>query len=457
MIQLKGIAGHKIQTFTARNSQKLSIIVILPVLLLHVPLIHAMDESRTRYPGKIKCHARTNATIGLGNLLDQAPWNDNIEHLKLYIKTCRIITYQMLETAVVRRDSTAVGLLLEAVKFKAQIFKRKYASGRYEKFTTLTVAAMNGDTEIVALLLEHGAPINMKDGFSCTALMRAISGKNIDVIRFLLNHDANIHVKNRFGQTTVENAIDTGDLEIVNILLDKIDTVDASLIGQVALWGSVEMMKLFIPKATDFAGALETAAQFGNEDMLKELLPHCNEEAIKKVRNKTMHSQVFDLLTKKLEPRKQNAVDNNDENSTDHTTLLEPECPSPIDPLPPSTPPALPQLPVNAGTKIAKLKLRRTPQKKRRATQKRRQKTALTKPKITLSKTHNSCDSSRGAATLSTTSTPKSFALTAAGVVCLLFVFKKVWEWWYYEKKQNSDNGEEENETDIGLKKGFSG
>ena len=89
------------------------------------------------------------------------------------------------------RDSNDVlALVLAAHLGKTEIVKVLLASGeevRNSASEALLNAVIGGHTEIIQVLLDYGAKINIKDGkYGRTTLMWAIIGKNPEIIKMLL-------------------------------------------------------------------------------------------------------------------------------------------------------------------------------------------------------------------------------------------------------------------------------
>jgi ankyrin repeat protein len=65
------------------------------------------------------------------------------------------------------------------------------------------VAAAHGHNEITALLLDHGASLNMQDKYGSTALIHAADFGRNEIVRMLLIHGANPDVQNNNGCTAL--------------------------------------------------------------------------------------------------------------------------------------------------------------------------------------------------------------------------------------------------------------
>lgn len=62
--------------------------------------------------------------------------------------------------------------------------------------TLLTACVEKGEVVSVRLIVEHGANVDVQDSYGKTALMAAVSKKNIDVARILLEYKANPNLGN---------------------------------------------------------------------------------------------------------------------------------------------------------------------------------------------------------------------------------------------------------------------
>jgi ankyrin repeat protein len=75
--------------------------------------------------------------------------------------------------------------------------------------TPLIIAALNGHTEAVGLLLGKGANINVKSDTGRTALMHAAASGNDDVCILLLENNADIGAADETGRTALKWALFT--------------------------------------------------------------------------------------------------------------------------------------------------------------------------------------------------------------------------------------------------------
>ena len=87
--------------------------------------------------------------------------------------------------------------------------------------TVLMRAALDGNTERVKELIDHGANINQKDDDGRTALMFAVINMHYETMKVLLEYGADVNAKSKQGGTALMAAALAGDLRMVQALLDK--------------------------------------------------------------------------------------------------------------------------------------------------------------------------------------------------------------------------------------------
>jgi ankyrin repeat protein len=86
--------------------------------------------------------------------------------------------------------------------------------------TALVVSAKDGTTDVLGLLLDHGADPNLaNEFFGFTPLMFAIRGRNLPAVERLLAAGANPNRVSKKGQSTLQIAMD----EYTGITKEPID------------------------------------------------------------------------------------------------------------------------------------------------------------------------------------------------------------------------------------------
>jgi ankyrin repeat protein len=81
----------------------------------------------------------------------------------------------------------------------------------------------NVPTEMLSLLLDNGAELEIKDEDDASPFMWACYLNNIDAIKYLINAKADVHTIDDFKLSPLEWASHQGNLESVILLIDTID------------------------------------------------------------------------------------------------------------------------------------------------------------------------------------------------------------------------------------------
>ncbi|KAL7755373.1 hypothetical protein ACKLNR_014471 [Fusarium oxysporum f. sp. zingiberi] len=86
-------------------------------------------------------------------------------------------------------------------------------------FTNLMIASYYGHHEIVKLLLEKGANVEVNDNRGCTPLLWAAAEGHEAVVKLLLEKGANVEAKDNCGRTPLQVATDYGHEAMATLLL----------------------------------------------------------------------------------------------------------------------------------------------------------------------------------------------------------------------------------------------
>jgi serine/threonine-protein phosphatase 6 regulatory ankyrin repeat subunit B len=90
-----------------------------------------------------------------------------------------------------------------------------------EYVDTLMWLIKKGDTEIVSMLLKKGANVNAKDKNGCTALIQASRNGHTDIVGMLLEKGVYVNAKDKYGWTALMKASWHGHTETVAMLVDN--------------------------------------------------------------------------------------------------------------------------------------------------------------------------------------------------------------------------------------------
>lgn len=86
------------------------------------------------------------------------------------------------------------------------------------KAPLLTIAAERGFADVAALLVENGAPVNAKDTFGDTAIVKAVENDWPKVVALLASKGAEVNTINANGQSLLDRAIATYAHDTAGIL-----------------------------------------------------------------------------------------------------------------------------------------------------------------------------------------------------------------------------------------------
>jgi hypothetical protein len=161
--------------------------------------------------------------------------------------------------------------------------------------TPLHVAAAAGHSDVLLLLIEHGADVNGRGMYGGTPLHRASVKARLEAGQSLLNHGADINVQDDVDKYTVlVYALGGGNAEFVRMLLERGAVIDVrgnlstTALHWAAISGQIEVVRLLLEHGADAhvrdkdgQSPAEYGLRGGHHEIV-ELLSDCDASSVKK-------------------------------------------------------------------------------------------------------------------------------------------------------------------------------
>jgi len=125
----------------------------------------------------------------------------------------------------------------------------------------LLAAVRKGDAVRVKALLDQGAAVDSKSPYGSTGLFFASVRGNLEIVKILLDHGADVNVKNTFyGATALGWATEKQRVEFIQLLLSKRAHGVNDVLSSGVEKGNIEMVSLAIRSKTDLTAENLTEA-----------------------------------------------------------------------------------------------------------------------------------------------------------------------------------------------------
>ena len=177
---------------------------------------------------------------------------------------------------------------LERVRELINSFGLPYSRNQSEGYDLLRTAIERRHTEIANLLLASGCKVNKKNKNRVNSPLHyaAINGE-VELVRVLLNKGAKVDARNSHGKTPLHNGVVSGKTEIVELLLNKgtnvnhRDNSDITSLHLAVENGTKDIIELLLArganvnaKALDGKTSLHVAVERGYIEIVEHLLEH---------------------------------------------------------------------------------------------------------------------------------------------------------------------------------------
>jgi len=171
----------------------------------------------------------------------------------------------------------------------------------------LICAERNGHTEIVQLLLDYGANIDVYTrGDIKRILQRAVENNHIEIVQLLLSYRAEINASDKYGNTALHTAAIYGHIEIARFLIANGADVNAK-----NQWGETPLYEAI--KGTYFGGggSVKLAELLLNHGVDINAIINDKEETPLLLAVKNREKEIVKLLLKRGANRKAVDIDGN--------------------------------------------------------------------------------------------------------------------------------------------------
>eukprot|EP00009_Paramoeba_aestuarina_P006284 CAMPEP_0201524682 /NCGR_PEP_ID=MMETSP0161_2-20130828/24317_1 /ASSEMBLY_ACC=CAM_ASM_000251 /TAXON_ID=180227 /ORGANISM="Neoparamoeba aestuarina, Strain SoJaBio B1-5/56/2" /LENGTH=436 /DNA_ID=CAMNT_0047924199 /DNA_START=262 /DNA_END=1569 /DNA_ORIENTATION=- len=210
----------------------------------------------------------------------------NVENVKTILELfpaylhCRDVKKRTVLHCAVQRNHLGVAEVVLAAGIDPNLLALE------RKVSPLYLAAQNGFTEMVELLLHYGAEVDLRNINGVTPLLKAAQKGHIDIVVLLLKHNAAVDARDNLGYWPMSVAMNFP--KIMEILLESGADVhltnaknQATLLYSASSAGLSEIALLLLRHGADVnspnrngASPLLKASQKGHEDIVRLLVHH---------------------------------------------------------------------------------------------------------------------------------------------------------------------------------------
>jgi ankyrin repeat protein len=135
-----------------------------------------------------------------------------------YIFRYIVLTPKALGAELTRAVSSGNAELVEHL-LNLDVAPNGTAGSSENQFMPIMAATALGDTNMVSLLVEKGAEVNVKNASHTTPLMFAAMNGHTEAVRLLLSYGAEVNTVNQMGRTAAMFAAADGSTQILELLV----------------------------------------------------------------------------------------------------------------------------------------------------------------------------------------------------------------------------------------------
>ena len=156
----------------------------------------------------------------------------------------------------------------------------------WRKATAMMYAVIYGHSQIVELLLEKGASLDIQDNYGRTVLIRAVVQGHSPIVELLLEKGASPDIQDEYGMTALMRSVVLRHSRIVELLIEKGASLDikdgydgGTALMRAVIQGHSPIVELLIEKGAsldiqdgDGMTALTISQEKGNEEIVEYIM-----------------------------------------------------------------------------------------------------------------------------------------------------------------------------------------
>jgi len=179
--------------------------------------------------------------IGLNTMLTQNPelatarTSHNVSPLMLscYYKKPQVTEFLLKYLEEINLFEAAASGKFDAVAHLVYTHPDAIDAFAEDGFTPLGLACYFGQSEVARYLVLKGADVNQpsNNGFNVYPIHSAAAGNYTDIVRMLIDNGAQVNVKQQAGATPIHSAAQNGNLEMLILLLEHGAEVNTRMEG----------------------------------------------------------------------------------------------------------------------------------------------------------------------------------------------------------------------------------
>jgi ankyrin repeat protein len=131
---------------------------------------------------------------------------ENIEFEDINLKNSKCLSL-LYYTVCKSNNDNILEIVRSILKYNPDINDRSVYEITILQFCCMNIQLLD-NFEIIKLLLEHNADVNLLDSNGDTALIQLVENNNLKAIKLLLKYGAKINIKNKYDESAIDISIE---------------------------------------------------------------------------------------------------------------------------------------------------------------------------------------------------------------------------------------------------------